>query len=103
MADQKKTPPPIPGPLRQYAAPQILLWGSIVWEWIGRISNVDFLMSIQPQGLREAFQLMFDYGVWIIAIAGALWWIAMSRKLIGRPTWPQTVAAFSIMSFLWGV
>ena len=100
---RKKTAPPIQGPSHPSYGPQALFWGSIAWKWIGEASNVDFLMSIQPHGLRESFQLLLDYGVVLIAVVGILWWVAIYRKWIERPSWPQTVCAVAFMSFLWGV
>jgi hypothetical protein len=95
-ASDNQNPPP------KLAAPQFLLWGSFFWNVVGHISNIDFLMSIQAHSLREAFELFFDYGSWILPVIGVAWWVAVAKEKMPRPSWVQTVWAIAIVSFMWG-
>ena len=103
MPGQRKTSSQGKGPSSKSAGSQVLLWGSLAWKLVGDMSNIDFLMSVQHAGLRQAFQLGLDYGIWGLALIGAVWWLSISRKWVNPPSWPQTVAAFSLISFLWGL
>jgi hypothetical protein len=78
--------------------------GSIVWKIFGCIEHVDFLLSFREEKLAAIFNFFQNYGWWMAAIGGAIWYLISKRKVENQPPIGfSLVVAASAISFMFGL
>jgi hypothetical protein len=84
--------------------PPILLGiGTLLWELVSVVSNIDFLMSFRSENLLKMFELFRDYGWAIVTLGGAVWFFSVYNKRRKKTISPALVIVVGVLAFMWGV
>jgi hypothetical protein len=83
--------------------PILLAIGGSIWQLVGVVSNIDFLMSFRSGNLLKMFEFFIDYGWAIMTFVGFVWFVSVYKKTQRKVISPGFVIVVGVLAFMWGV